>query len=131
VSLSSAAEIPAGDSCTVVVTVTANAMGTYTNTIPENALEADFGSNADPASACSPSRREHRRIASSRMDSTAHRRAVTAIPVPQWRYCRRGVAPSWKAAQRQIAGLLARDSFALGRNDRFLIQARLSLSPAF
>jgi hypothetical protein len=49
--LATGAEIPAQGSCTVVVSVTTDSIGTYTNTIPPDALQTDMGNNADAASA--------------------------------------------------------------------------------
>ncbi|MBO9663701.1 choice-of-anchor Q domain-containing protein [Dokdonella sp.] len=51
VSLNSGARIPAQSTCTITVSVRSHTAGTYTNVIPAGALQADSGSNADPASA--------------------------------------------------------------------------------
>ncbi len=49
--LEAGSEIPASDSCTVTLSVTANSEGDYTNVIPAGALETDLGNNADAATA--------------------------------------------------------------------------------
>lgn len=51
VSLGTGAEIPATSSCVVIVSVTSNDEGTYTNLIPASALRTDLGASVDPASA--------------------------------------------------------------------------------
>lgn len=51
VSLAPSAQIPAAGSCNVVVDVTSNSAGVFTNTIAAGDLQTDAGSNADPATA--------------------------------------------------------------------------------
>ncbi len=51
VTLTTGAQIPADDSCTVTVTVTSATAGTFTNVIPAGALQTDQGADASPASA--------------------------------------------------------------------------------
>jgi uncharacterized repeat protein (TIGR01451 family) len=51
VTLDGGAQIPGSGSCTVTVSVKADAAGSYVNTIPAGALQTDEGSNADPGSA--------------------------------------------------------------------------------
>jgi hypothetical protein len=51
VTLASGAQIPAGGSCTVTVSVTSAADGTYTNTIPAGGLQTDLGNSPADASA--------------------------------------------------------------------------------
>jgi hypothetical protein len=51
VTLDAGAAIPPAGTCTVAISVTSDAEGIYTNTIPSKALQTDLGSNADPASA--------------------------------------------------------------------------------
>ena len=50
ISYASGASIPAGG-CTIIVTVTASAVGSYTNSIPAGALQTSAGTNPSPASA--------------------------------------------------------------------------------
>ncbi|WP_341865798.1 hypothetical protein, partial [Thermus tenuipuniceus] len=49
--LSQGAQIPAHGSCTVTVNVTANAPGSYTNTLSAGALQTDAGANQEDATA--------------------------------------------------------------------------------
>ncbi|HEY0178011.1 MAG TPA: choice-of-anchor Q domain-containing protein, partial [Dokdonella sp.] len=49
VTLGAGAQIPAVGSCTVTITVTAPAAGTFENVIPAGALQTDFGANPDAA----------------------------------------------------------------------------------
>ena len=51
VTLASGAQIPASGSCTVTVSVTAAADGTYTNTIPAGSLQTDLGNSPADATA--------------------------------------------------------------------------------
>ena len=51
VTLASGASIPASDSCTITVDVSAAADGTYVNTIAAGALSTQHGNNANPANA--------------------------------------------------------------------------------
>ena len=51
ITLESGAEIPASDSCTITVDITAAADGTYVNTIPVGALSTQHGSSAGEANA--------------------------------------------------------------------------------